>query len=108
MALHFRVEGRIGLRFGIGFLEIEDQRHQRFGDEPAAENAEMPALVGAASEGIGRGLVVHRTISSSVARAARMKARIISGSLMPGARSTPDDTSTPPARVTLTASATLP
>ena len=31
----------------------------------------------------------------SAARAARMKARILSGSFSPGARSTPDDTSTP-------------
>src|SRR6201996_2807163 len=99
---------RIGLGRRIGLLEIEDQRHQGFGDKASAENAEMPVLVRTASEGIGRGLVVHRTVNSSVARAARMKARIMSGSLMPEARSTPEDTSTPPARVTRTASTTLP
>src|SRR6202012_1919684 len=95
------------LGIGIGLFQVEDQRHQRFRDEAAAENAEMPALVGTAAEGIGTGLV-HLTINSSLARAARMKSRIISTSLTPGARSTPEDTSTPPARVTRIASATLP
>src|SRR5438105_3446772 len=67
----------------------------------------MPALVRTAAEGIGQ-ISIHRTINASVARAARIKARIISGSLMPGVRSTPEEMSTPPARVTRTASATLP
>ena len=106
VAVHFGVECRISLGLGVGFFQIENQRHQGFGDESAAENAEMPVLIGTASEGIGDRLV-HRTISSSVARAARIKARIMSGSLMPDARSTPEETSTPPARVTRTASATL-
>src|ERR1700691_782440 len=100
------MECRVDLGLGVGFFQIEDQRHQGFGNKPAAENGEMPVLVGIASEGI-RDRLVHRTISSSVARAARIKARIISGSLMPGARSTPEETSTPPARVRRTASATL-
>ena len=53
VAVHFRLERRIGLGVGVGLLQIEDQRHQRFRDEAAAENAEMPALVGTAAEGIG-------------------------------------------------------
>ena len=53
IAVHFRLECRIGLGVGVSLLQIEDQRHQRFRDEAAAENAEMPALVGAAAEGIG-------------------------------------------------------
>ena len=47
-------------------------------------------------------------MASWLARAARMKSRIMSTSLTPGARSTPEETSTPPARVMRTASATLP
>ena len=47
------MEGRIGLGRLVGLLQREDQRHQRFGDEAAAENAEMAALVGAVAEGIG-------------------------------------------------------
>ena len=54
MAAHLGVKCRIDFRLGIGLLEIEDQRHQRFGDEPAAENTEMPALVGAATKRIGK------------------------------------------------------
>jgi hypothetical protein len=46
IAIHLLMESRIGLRFGIGFLKIEHQRHQRLGDEAAAINAEMSALVG--------------------------------------------------------------
>src|SRR5262249_49901299 len=104
---HLDLKGRIGLGRVVRLLQIEDQRHQRFGDEAAAENAEMPVLVGTAAEGI-RTRLVHRTGNSTLARTARMKSRIISTSLTPGARSTPEDTSTPPARVMRTASATLP
>ena len=43
----------------------------------------------------------------SEARAARMKARILSGSFTPGALSTPEETSTPGARVMRSASATF-
>src|SRR6476661_1181291 len=128
IAIHFRLERRIGFGVGVSLFQIEDQRHQRFRDKAAAENAEMAALVGTAAEGIGQ-ISIHRTFNSccraatlspllgpalagrgevsSAARTARMKARIISGSLTPGARSTPEETSTPPAPVTLTASATF-
>ena len=50
VAVHLGLERRIGLGVGIGLFQIEDQRHQRFGDEASAENAEMPALVGAGAE----------------------------------------------------------
>ena len=51
---------------------------------------------------------VLRPCALSAMRAARTKARILSGSFSPGARSTPDDTSTAGARVIRSASATLP
>ena len=50
IAVHLGLERRIGLGVGIGLFQIEDQRHQRLGDEASAENAEMPALVGAGAE----------------------------------------------------------
>ncbi|MEW6439002.1 MAG: hypothetical protein AB1508_17730 [Pseudomonadota bacterium] len=34
-------------------LKIEDERHEGFGDETAAENAEMAAVIRAGAEGIG-------------------------------------------------------
>ncbi len=106
MAVHLALERRIGLGLGIGLLQFEDQRHQRLGDEAAAVDAEMPALVGAGAERIGllqrascACSQVLRPSALSATRAARMKARILSGSFSPGARSTPDDTSTAGARV---------
>ena len=120
IAVHLALEGGVGLGLGIGLLQLEDQRHQRLGDEPPAEEAEMTALVRPGAEGIGlldghrrscRGLLRHCRIASprgrGAARAARIKARIFSGSLSPGARSTPDDTSTPGARVIRMASADI-
>ena len=50
----FRMEGRIGLGFGVGAFEIEDQRHQRLGDVASAIEAEMAALVGAGAIGVER------------------------------------------------------
>ena len=52
-AVELGVEGRVGLGLVVGLLQLEDQRHQRLGDEAAAEDAEMAALVGAVAEGIG-------------------------------------------------------
>ena len=108
IAVHLLFELRIGLGLGIGFFQFQDQRHQRFGDKAAAINAEMPALVGPGAEGIGLLMVIVNSHDSFFelgerrlsprARAARMKARILSGSFSPGARSTPEDTSTPGAR----------
>src|SRR5262249_51795574 len=95
------------------------------GDEAAAELAEMPAVVRPGAERIGlldahlatfarSGVIDDRPDADaedcknfSAARAAWIKARILSGSFSPGARSTPDDTSTPAARVTIRASRTL-
>ena len=57
--LHLGLEGRIGLGLVVGLLQLEDQRHQRLGDEAAAEDAEMAALVGSGAEGIGLGLSCH-------------------------------------------------
>src|SRR5579885_704724 len=114
MLVHFLPEGGIGLGFGVGALEVEDQRHQSLGDEAAAVDAEMPALVGAGAEGIGLLLHTHtmdsfdRSRGASASRAARMKARILPGSLTPGALSTPEETSTPRAPVIAIASTTLP
>ena len=118
MAVHLLLEGGVGLGLRIGLLKFENKRHQGLGDKAAAIDAEMPALVGTGPEGIwslhGHARVrylTERTIddspnwrggedsSASAARAARMNARILSGSFSPGARSTPDDTSTPGARV---------
>src|SRR5476651_305317 len=113
MAVHFALKFRIGLGRGIGLLQIEDQRHQRLGDEAAAIDAEMPALVRPGAEGVRfvrrghAGLVTFCASSRAAAsRAARMKARIFSGSFSPGARSTPEETSTPGARIMRNASAT--
>src|SRR5581483_4318793 len=113
MPVQFFLKGRVFARLGIGLFQIKDQRHQRLGDEAAAINAEMPGFVGTGFEGV-RLLHGHALLTSgfaftrSASRAARTKARILSGSFSPGARSTPDDTSTAGARVTRIASATLP
>ncbi len=48
------VIGRVLAGLVIGFFQRQDQRHQGFGDETAAENAEMAARVGPLTQGIGR------------------------------------------------------
>ncbi len=53
--LDLSLELRVDLRGAIGFLEIEDQRHQRFGDETAAIEPKATLLVGAVAKGIGPG-----------------------------------------------------
>ena len=45
MAVHFLLEFWIGLGVVISLLELEDERHQRLGDEASAIEAEMAALV---------------------------------------------------------------
>src|SRR3954447_17005241 len=113
VAIHLSLERRIGLGFVVGFLQIENERHQSFGDEAVAVNTEMPALVRSRPEGIrllhSHAVLAARSLSipAIAARAAHIKARIFSGSFSPGARSTPDETSTPGARVMRSASATL-
>ena len=41
------MEGRIVLGFVVGRLQLQDQRHQRFGHEASAIEAEMAFVVGA-------------------------------------------------------------
>jgi len=92
----FGLKRWIAFRFFIGALKIEHERHQRFGDEASAVSAEMAANVRTGAKGIGRG---HGVTAICVARAAETKSRIMSGLFMPGAVSTPEETSTPGALV---------
>ena len=63
------VEGRVGLRLRVGLLELEDQRHQRLGDEPAAVDAEPAALVRPLAEGVGLVELGHSCPSNGRAEA---------------------------------------
>ncbi len=47
------LELRICLGRLIGLLQVQDQRHQRLGDEAAAIDAEEAALIGPGAEGVG-------------------------------------------------------
>src|SRR5262249_41432197 len=113
VSVHLRAERRVVPHLSISALELEDERHERLGDEAAAVGAEVPAIVGPAAEGVGLVLDPHAPLArrcapdAAASRAARMNARIVSGSFSPGARSTPDETSTAGARVIRNASATL-
>jgi hypothetical protein len=51
--IHLGLERGIGLGGAIGALEIEDQRHQRLGDEAAAVDAEAALIVGAVPQAVG-------------------------------------------------------
>ena len=53
IAVHLLLECRIGFGLRIGVFQFEDERHQRFGDEAAAIDAEMAVLVRPGAEGIG-------------------------------------------------------
>src|SRR3974377_577149 len=106
MAVHVLLEFRIGLGRAVGLLRVEDQRHQRLSDEATTIDAKVPALVGSSAERVG--LRFGHAFTVSAARTARMKARILSGFFSPSARSTPEETSTPGARVMRKASTTLP
>src|SRR5512147_966332 len=113
MTVHLRLKGRVGLGFAVGALEIEDQRHQRLGDEAAAIDAEMPALIRPATIGIQlirRGSCAHDALArgcSDACLAALMKLATSFASFSPRARSTPEETSTSVAPVTLIASPTV-
>src|SRR3546814_18391639 len=50
--------GRVGLGRAVGLLHLEDERHQRLGDEAATMDAEMATLVGAGAIGVEAGQVV--------------------------------------------------
>ena len=52
VAVHLRLEFGIGLRLRVSFLQLQDERHQRLGDEAAAIDAEMPVLIRPGAEGI--------------------------------------------------------
>ncbi len=52
--LHLVRELGVSLGGPVGLLHLEDQRHQRFGDEAAAEHAEAPELVGAIAIAVAR------------------------------------------------------
>jgi hypothetical protein len=52
-ALELSLEFRIGLGLFPLVLQLQDQRHQCFGDESSAENAEASVLVGTGAQGIG-------------------------------------------------------
>src|SRR5262249_30181452 len=114
VGVHLAAEARVVLRLGVSLLQLENQRHQRLGDEAAAVQPEMPALVGPGAERIelldGHVLLMALSGAASLvapARAAAMKARILCGSSPPGARSTPEETSTAGAAVMRSASTTL-
>src|SRR5262249_4589379 len=98
--VHLRPEGGVRPGLPVCLLQLEDERHQRLGDEAAAEHPEMAALVGTGAERVRLRLVhaappASAPMCAGASRTARTKARIMSGSLRPGARSTPEDTSTP-------------
>ncbi len=50
MVVHLLLIRRVGLGRGIGRFQFENIRHQRLGDEAAAIDTEMAALVGAGAE----------------------------------------------------------
>ena len=74
---HLGDEGRVILGPQVLYLEIADQRHQRLGDEAAAENAEVAALVGTAAEGVELGVLrlVCRRRHDDPLRPSRMRGR---------------------------------
>ena len=57
------LERGVGFRVLVGLLEIEDERHQGFGDEAAAIDAEQPLFIGTGAIGVGLDLV-HGRLSS--------------------------------------------
>ncbi len=104
-------EGRVGLGGLVGLLELEDQRHQGFGDEAAAVDCRngraRRARCGRSSAGPACSRRSDPSEDAPPRAPARTKAAMRSGSLTPGALSTPDDTSTAGARVMRSASPTL-
>ena len=63
--IELALEARVGLGGLVGLLQREDQRHQGFRDEAAAENPEMAALVGSVAIGIGLVDLGHRELLSA-------------------------------------------
>ena len=98
--LQFRLEFRIGLGLIPLRLQVEDQRHQGFGNETAAENAEAPILIRPGLERIQVWCLVHLLLpANALAPAASARATASKNSsmrprsLIPGALSTPEDVS---------------
>ena len=54
-AVEFDLEGGVGLRAPVGLLEFKHERHEGFGDEAAAIDAEQPLFIGAGPIGIDLG-----------------------------------------------------
>ena len=57
----------------VGLLQIEDQRHQRLGDEASAEQAEAAVVVRSGAEGIGRLLVQDEVLALASASLKRSR-----------------------------------
>ena len=53
-ALQLGVEGGVALGCLVGLLQLQDQRHQGLGDEPAAMDAEPAVLVRAGAQAVGQ------------------------------------------------------
>ena len=87
--VQFLLERWILFRCLIGFLKLQQQRHQGLGDKAPAIGAKMSGGIGTGTQGVGQ--CVH---ARTVCFAAATKSAIRVGLLTPGALSTPDDTST--------------
>src|SRR5208283_449788 len=107
------LEFAIALCFIVCALQFFERRHQRLRNVAPAVNAETAGHGGFWRRQLVRGLLGcgsgrHRQLASSMARTARTKARTFRGSLLPGACSTPEETSTPHGWRRWIASCTLP
>ena len=80
-------EAGVLARGAEGALELDERRHQRLGDEAAAEAAEVAV-------GVGQGGGIHGRRLHPASRVAATKRRTLSGSFRPGRASTPEATST--------------
>src|ERR1051325_8885896 len=89
------VEIRVVFRLVMGALDRQDQRHQGFGDIAPAIKAEMASRIRPATICVW---CLHLFLASRQdtqrLRATARNSRIFAGSLSPGRRSTPDETST--------------
>lgn len=110
--LQFGLERRIVLCPVPLVLQIKDQRHQCFGHETTAIDAETAIFIGAGTEGIRFRRLVHSQLPEAIIGAfafstASKNSSIFATLFTPGAVSTPEETSIPGALVMKSASATL-